>query len=81
MKGSTKLWLRGAAAALISGAAGGVPTTFAATSLDPQAFNFSDQLGKTMALLGFAVLMSGISGVSAYLKQSPLPAPKPKVAA
>lgn len=68
------LWLKGLAAAAIAGAANGVITGFAAVGIDPTHFNLQAGLRPTLAIAGVSALMSGIIGVAAYLKQSPLPA-------
>lgn len=67
------LWLKGLAAAAIAGAANGVITGFAAVGIDPTHFNLQAGLRPTLAIAGVSALMSGIIGVAAYLKQSPLP--------
>jgi hypothetical protein len=68
------LWIKGLAAAAISGAANGVITGFAAVGIDPQRFNLQSGIRPTLALAGVSALMSAMIGTSAYLKQSPLPA-------
>jgi hypothetical protein len=68
-----ELWWRGLTAAAIAGGANGVITGFAAVGIDPQHFNLQAGLRSTLAIAGASALMSGIIGVAAYLKQSPLP--------
>jgi hypothetical protein len=68
-----ELWAKGLLAAAIAGAANGVITGFAAVGIDPAHFNLRAGLGPTLAIAGVSALMSGIIGVAAYLKQSPLP--------
>ena len=68
-----QVWLRGILAAAIAGAANGVITGFAAVGIDPQHFNLQAGLRSTLAIAGVSALMSGVIGVAAYLKQSPLP--------
>jgi hypothetical protein len=68
-----QIWLRGILAAGIAGGANGVITGFAAVGIDPQHFNLQAGLRSTLAIAGVSALMSGIIGVAAYLKQSPLP--------
>ena len=68
-----QIWWRGLAAAAIAGGANGVITGFAAVGIDPQHFNLQAGLRPTLAIAGVSALMSGIIGVAAYLKQSPLP--------
>jgi hypothetical protein len=70
---SLELWAKGLVAAAIAGAANGVITGFAAVGIDPQHFNLQAGLKPTLAIAGVSALMSGIIGVAAYLKQSPLP--------
>lgn len=69
-----ELWLKGLLAAAIAGAANGVITGFAAVGIDPTHFNLQSGLKATLAIAGVSALMSGLIGVAAYLKQSPLPA-------
>jgi hypothetical protein len=67
------LWLKGLAAAAIAGAANGVITGFAAVGIDPAHFNLQAGLKSTLSIACVSALMSGIIGVAAYLKQSPIP--------
>jgi hypothetical protein len=60
-------------AAVISGAANGAITGFAAIGIDPTHFNLAAGFVHTLSLAGVSAVMSGIIGVAAYLKQSPLP--------
>jgi hypothetical protein len=69
-----ELWAKGLLAAAIAGAANGVITGFAAVGIDPGHFNLQAGLRPTLAIAGVSAVMSGIIGVAAYLKQSPLPA-------
>ena len=68
-----EIWLRGMLAAVISGAANGAITGFAAIGIDPTHFNLAAGFAHTLSLAGVSAVMSGIIGVAAYLKQSPLP--------
>ena len=68
-----EIWLRGMAAAVISGGANGAITGFAAIGIDPSHFNLAAGFGHTLSLAGVSSIMSAIIGVAAYLKQSPLP--------
>ena len=68
-----QVWWRGLVAAAIAGGANGVITGFAAVGIDPEHFNLQAGLRSTLAIAGISALMSGIIGVAAYLKQSPLP--------
>ncbi len=71
---SFEIWMKGLAAAAIAGAANGIITGFAAVGIDPDKFNLRAGLRATLAIAGVSAIMSGIIGVAAYLKQSPLPA-------
>jgi hypothetical protein len=68
-----QIWLKGLLAAAIAGAANGVMTGFAAVGIDPGHFNLRAGFNNTLAIAGVSAAMSAIIGVSAYLKQSPLP--------
>ena len=68
-----EMWLRGAIAAAVSGAAGGVLTGFAAIGVDPQHFNLSQGMGMTMKIALAAALINGVIGLAAYLQKSPVP--------
>jgi len=70
---NVELWVKGLVAAAIAGAANGVMTGFAAVGIDPAHFNLQAGLKPTLAIAGVSALMSGLIGVAAYLKQSPLP--------
>jgi len=70
---SLELWAKGLLAAGIAGAANGVITGFAAVGIDPQHFNLQAGIKPTLTIAGVSAMMSGIIGVAAYLKQSPLP--------
>ena len=67
-------WLKGILAAAIAGSAHGIITGFAAVGIDPMHFNLQAGLRATLAIAMVSAAMSGIIGVAAYLKQSPLPA-------
>jgi hypothetical protein len=66
-------WFKGIAAAGIAGGANGVITGFAAVGIDPAHFNLQSGMRATLSIAAVSALMSGIIGVAAYLKQSPLP--------
>ncbi|MGC1620737.1 MAG: hypothetical protein WA765_19770 [Candidatus Acidiferrum sp.] len=68
-----ELWIKGIAAAAISGAAGGVLTGFAAVGIDPQHFNLQAGMGSTLRIAVAAALINSVIGVAAYLQKSPLP--------
>lgn len=70
--GGIGIWVRGLAAAFISGGASGVTGGITASVIDPNAFNLSTQLSHTLTLIGVTFLVSGILGVCAYLARSPL---------
>ncbi len=67
------IWLKGIAAAAISGAAGGVLTGLAAVGIDPQHFNFRAGIGATFRIAAAAALINAVIGVAAYLQKSPIP--------
>ncbi|HET8923816.1 MAG TPA: hypothetical protein VFN26_12580 [Candidatus Acidoferrum sp.] len=68
-----EIWLRGLAAAAISGAAGGILTGLAAVGIDPQHFNLQSGSGATLRIGAAAALINAVIGVAAYLQKSPLP--------
>jgi len=68
-----ELWLKGMAAAGISGAAGGVLTGFAAVGIDPQHFNLQAGIAATFRIGAAAALINAVIGVATYLQKSPLP--------
>lgn len=68
-----EIWLKGLAAASISGAANGVVTGFAAIGIDPEKFNLAAGFHYTLAIGFLSAALSGILGAALYLKQSPLP--------
>ncbi|MHB8756203.1 MAG: hypothetical protein ACYC92_14810 [Candidatus Acidiferrales bacterium] len=72
---STEVWLKGAAAAGISGAANGIVTGFAAIGIDPDHFNLAAGIHHTLEIGGISAILSAILGVALYLRQSPLPCP------
>jgi hypothetical protein len=67
------IWLRGILAAGICGGANGVITGLAAIQIHPEHFNLGGGLHLTLVLAGVSAMVSGITGVAAYLKKSPLP--------
>jgi hypothetical protein len=73
MKRRTSTWLYGLLSALISGAGVGVSGSSMAAMIRPDAFNLADGV-RDMAKLAIGLAVAGaITGVSNYLKQSPLP--------
>jgi len=68
-----RIWLKGLAAAGISGGAGGVMTGLAAVGIDPAHFNLQAGMGATVRIGAAAALINAIIGVAAYLQKSPLP--------
>jgi hypothetical protein len=70
--GGLGIWIRGLAAAFISGGASGVTGGITASVIAPDSFNLTSQLKHTLALIGITFLVSGIVGVCAYLARSPL---------
>ena len=73
---SWKVWMKGIAAAAISGGANGIVTGFAAIGIDPRHFNLEAGLHHTLAIGGVSAAISAVLGVALYLRQSPLPAEK-----
>lgn len=65
-------WQKGAVAAAISGAAGGVTTGLASIGISPEHFNFA-QPNLLFKVMATAAVINAIIGVAAYVKQSPLP--------
>jgi hypothetical protein len=68
-----QIWVRGIAAAGISGAANGIVTGFAAIGIDPSHFNLQEGFHHTLEIGGVAAAISAVLGVALYLRQSPLP--------
>jgi hypothetical protein len=68
-----RIWVKGLAAAGISGGANGIVTGFAAIGIDPNHFNLAAGLRSTLALGGVSAAISAILGVALYLRQSPIP--------
>ena len=73
MKRSAKVWLKGAIAALIGGAAGSVSTALANVAVSPEAFNMGSGLLLTLKTAAVSAAISGVLSLSMYLKQSPVP--------
>jgi hypothetical protein len=69
---ATGIWVRGLAAAFISGGASGVTGGITASVIDPNTFNLTTQLTHTLTLIGVTFIVSGILGTCAYLTHSPL---------
>lgn len=67
------VWVRSLFSALISGGAGALGSSSSAIVIAPESFNFQDGLSKTLALAGASAVIGAITGVSNFLKQSPLP--------
>lgn len=65
-------WQKGAVAAAISGAAGGVSTGLASIGISPQQFNFQEP-NLLIKVMVTAAVINAIIGLAAYVKQSPLP--------
>jgi len=68
-----ELWLRGIAAAAISGAANGAVNGFCAMGIAPDRFNLQAQFHNTLLLVGISAAFGALLGLALYLKQSPLP--------
>lgn len=67
-------WLKGLAAGVISGGAGGIITGFAVMGFDPQHFNLESGMKHTLAMAGISAILHAVLGAAMYLQQSPLPA-------
>ena len=68
-----EIWARGLVAGAIGGAANGISGGITAATIKPEVFNVENGLTDlTMLACGLAVV-GAIVGVSAYLKQSPIP--------
>ena len=68
-----RIWIKGIAAAAVSGGANGIVTGFAAIGIDPNHFNLQAGLSHTLALGGTSAAISAVLGVALYLRQSPIP--------
>jgi len=68
-----RIWIKGIAAAAISGGANGVVTGFAAIGIDPNHFNLQAGIAHTLAIGGVSATVSAVLGVALYLRQSPIP--------
>lgn len=65
LRRSTIAWLKGAGAAIISGAANGVTVVI----IDPLQFNLGSGINRLLSV----VTVSALVGLALYLQQSPLP--------
>jgi len=65
-------WQKGAVAAIVSGASGGVVTGLASVGISPQQFSMAEP-NLLLKVMGVAALVNAAVGLAAYLKQSPLP--------
>lgn len=70
---SLVIWLKGLAAATISGASNGVVTAFVSMGIDSEHFNLAGGLSHVLTLAGSVAGASAILGAAMYLKQSPVP--------
>jgi hypothetical protein len=68
-----RIWIKGIAAAAVSGGANGIVTGFAAVGIDPNHFNLQAGFAHTMAIGGASAAISAVLGVALYLRQSPIP--------
>jgi hypothetical protein len=68
-----EIWMRGIAAAAVSGASGGMMTGLAAVGIDPAHFNLQAGVGATAKIASAAAFINALIGVAAYLQKSPLP--------
>ena len=69
----TEIWVRGMAAAVVSGAAGGVLTGLAAIGIDPTHFNLAAGFGHVWHIAAAASGINAVIGLAGYLQKSPLP--------
>jgi hypothetical protein len=70
---STKVWLHGLVAGVISGGASGVTNGSVASMIAPETFNLHAGIWKLLGLLFATFIIQGFMGAMAYLKQSPVP--------
>lgn len=70
------VWIRSLFSALISGGAGALGSSSSAIVIAPESFNFDAGLSKTIALAAVSAGIGAVTGVSNFLKQSPLPPPE-----
>jgi len=68
-----RIWIKGIAAAAVSGGANGIVTGFAAIGIDPNHFNLAAGMSHTLTIGGASAAISAILGVALYLRQSPIP--------
>ncbi|MDE3117076.1 MAG: hypothetical protein KGL26_15855 [Pseudomonadota bacterium] len=68
-----RIWIKGIAAAAISGGANGIVTGFAAIGIDPNHFNLQAGIRHTLVIGGASAAISAVLGVALYLRQSPIP--------
>jgi hypothetical protein len=68
-----RVWIKGVAAAAISGGANGIVTGFAAIGIDPNHFNLQAGMHHTLEIGGVSAAISAVLGVALYLRQSPIP--------
>lgn len=73
-KHSTKVWLKGIAAAMISGGAGAMTSALSSNIVAPGVFNLDHGFGPLVKLAAMNALFTGVYGVALYLAKSPLPA-------
>lgn len=68
-----KVWLKGLAAAAVSGAASGVSAGASANMLAPETFNMNGGFLMSLKLMAMTAIISGLGGAILFLKQSPIP--------
>ena len=66
-------WIYGLLKAFIGGGAGAVTSTFAASMIAPETFNFSGGMHKVVELMCATFATNGLLNFFYYLKSSPLP--------
>ena len=73
MKRTWSVWLKGLAAAFISGGSSSLATGIGAMSLAPETFNMNGGLMMTVKLMAICAAFNAVLGAAMYLKQSPVP--------
>lgn len=73
MNQNTGRWLHGLIAALVIGLASAIDSGLALIIVDPQSFNLTDKLAKTLITIAVLGALSGLKGAFAYLKTAPEP--------
>lgn len=77
MRRTWKVWLKGLAAAFISGGANSLSTGLAAQAIAPDTFNMGAGLMMTIQLAAVSAAMAAVIGAAMYLAKSPVPEDEP----